>query len=99
MQLGICESIAAGPQHPSVSENGIAALETSKALGTGEMPPTRGSARLFDFQGRRLSEIGFIGIVARHAGNMFSVTAHGRSIIWKQYDRTESNLMLIDNFG
>jgi dipeptidyl aminopeptidase/acylaminoacyl peptidase len=54
--------------------------------------------RFFDLQKRQLSTVGAIEIFRLDTAISFSVTHDGRWMAWRQQDRSESNLMLIDNF-
>jgi eukaryotic-like serine/threonine-protein kinase len=54
--------------------------------------------RYFDFQTQELSQIGTIEKIIMMGICGFSVTRDGGRMIWTQIDRSESNLMLIDNF-
>ncbi len=64
-------------------------------IGVGPKEPV--PVRFFDFQIQKLSQIGTIEkLILGICG--FSVTRDGSWMIWTQRDRSESNLMLIDNF-
>jgi serine/threonine protein kinase len=54
--------------------------------------------RFYDFQSRKISQIGAIdkGVI-RH-NSSFSVTWDGGYIAWSQIDRGESDLMMVENF-
>ncbi len=54
--------------------------------------------KFFDFQSQQVSSIGAIERIRSLADCSLSVTRDGRWLIWKSTDRSESNLMLIDNF-
>jgi len=61
-------------------------------------PPTAAQIKLFDFASRRIINIGKIEARLFRFTPGFSVTPDGRSILWSQIDRYESDLMLIENF-
>jgi hypothetical protein len=63
------------------------------------MPPKAPTpVRLFDFERRQISEKGVIPMIQLSTMGSFSVTRDGRWMAWMQVDRSESNLMLIENF-
>jgi serine/threonine protein kinase len=54
--------------------------------------------QFFSFASNNLSRIGEIGKEVDRSRSGFSVTRDGRAIAWSQFDRRETDLMLIDNF-
>ena len=90
----------------AVAEKGIyfvefddryAASQFQSALVVG----TTGSSLLikfYDFQSRKITQIGAIekGVTRGNPG--FTVTWDGRTVAWSQIDRAESDLMMVENF-
>jgi Tol biopolymer transport system component/DNA-binding winged helix-turn-helix (wHTH) protein len=54
--------------------------------------------KFYDFQSRRVTQIGAIqkGLIRHNPG--FSVTWDGRTIAWSQVDQGETDLMMVENF-
>jgi hypothetical protein len=92
------------PGHWTVADRGICFVDVTDA-----QPPTRDSGsgatpnkpvpvKLFDFRERRVHTVGAIERLELSGRNSFTVTRDGRWMAWRQTDRCESNLMLIDDF-
>jgi hypothetical protein len=64
----------------------------------GVRPKEAVPVKFFDFQTQELSQIGTIEKIISWGICGFSVTHDGSGMIWTQMDRSESNLMLIENF-
>lgn len=81
------------PGHWAIADRGIYFVDYS-----GFRPNDPVPVRFFDFEKQQLSKVGAIEKIRPKARCDFSVTRDGRWMIWTQTDRSESNLMLIDNF-
>jgi Tol biopolymer transport system component len=79
--------------HWAVTDKGIYFLDFS-AVPTAEPKPLK----LFSFETGRVSQVGTIEKIMPTSNASFSVSRDGRWVIWRQVDRSESNIMLINNF-
>ncbi len=68
---------------------------TSMSARLSSIPPP---IKFYDFQTRKITQIGAIekGVIRGYPG--FSVTWDGRYMAWSQVDQGESDLMMIENF-
>ncbi len=80
--------------HWAVTEKGIYFLDTIATPAPGAPSPLK----FFSFETRKVSPIGNVGIKEVRSSANLSVSRDGRWVIWMQVDRSESNVMLIDNF-
>ncbi len=79
--------------HWSVAEKGIYFAESGATAPNAPRP-----LKFYDFETRQVSLVTTIEKLSDSNQTMFSVTPDGRWIAWKQTDRNEYSLMLIDNF-
>jgi hypothetical protein len=54
--------------------------------------------QFYDFQDRKVTQIGLIEKKLMRSEPGFSVTSDGRRINWSQIDHAESDLVMIENF-
>ena len=54
--------------------------------------------KFYDFQTRKVSQIGTIENDVLRGDSGFCVTWDGSTVAWSQIDRRESDLMMIENF-
>ncbi len=81
------------PGHWAVADRGIYFIDFYDG------PPEKPApVKLFVFQSRQVSKVGAIEKIKASGRNSFTVTRDGRWMAWRQTDRFESNLMLIENF-
>ncbi len=74
------------------------ALHTEEDFGT-SAGNVQATLRFYDFEVQRISQVGIIEGIRSVSATILSATSDGRWIVWYQPDRTESNLMLIQDFG
>ncbi len=79
--------------HWAVADKGIWHLDFEARSGNSPVP-----LKFFSFETHQVSQLGFIEKIGLTNDASFSVTRDSRHAIWRQTDRNESDLMLIDNF-
>ena len=79
--------------HWSLTGSGIFFVDLDAVLATVPKP-----LNFYSFETRKVTQLGAIEKIQRTGDASFSVSHDGRWIAWRQTDRFESNLMLIDNF-
>jgi hypothetical protein len=88
---------AATPWRPRdrtrVTNKGIYFLDFSAVPAAAPKP-----LKFFSFESQKASQVGTIEKIRITGNASFSVSRGGRSVIWSQLDRSESNIMLIDKF-
>jgi len=76
-----------------VAGNGVYFVDFTRQLQRGPAP-----ILFFSFASNTMTRIGEIGKDVDRRRSGFAVTRDGHAIAWSQFDRRESDLMLIDNF-
>jgi eukaryotic-like serine/threonine-protein kinase len=92
-EVGLPQLPSVRPGHWAIADRGIYFIDLD-GVRSGEPVPVR----LFDLQTRQLSKAGAVEKIGSFPFGSFSVTRDGVWILWRQVDRLESNLMLIENF-
>lgn len=87
----VIEAVRSG--HWAVTDRGIYFLDFSAVPAAAPKP-----LKLFSFESQKASQVGTIEKIGISSNASFSVSRDGRSVIWSQIDRRESNIMLIDKF-
>jgi len=90
-EIPVIESVRSG--YWAVADKGIYFLDFDAALASAAKP-----LRFFSFETRKITQVGVIEKIQLTLDASFSVTRNGRWVIWRQLDRSESSIMLIDNF-
>jgi Tol biopolymer transport system component len=88
----VIEAVRSG--HWAVTDQGIYFLDFSAVPAAAPKP----LLKFFSFETQKVSQHGTIEKIRISSDASFSVSRDGRSVIWRQLDRSESNIMLIDKF-
>lgn len=81
------------PGHWAVADRGIDFIDFSSAPSKQPAP-----VRFFELPTRQVSTVSAIEKIQASGRNSFTVTRDGRWMAWRQTDRFEPNLMMIDDF-
>ncbi len=92
-EIAIRELSQVYPGHWGIADRGIYFVDYSDAP-----PGTAASIKIYDFRTQSTARVSSLSKIDFLNHAKFSVTHDGRWIVWQQRDRTESTLMLIDNF-
>ena len=88
----VIEAVRSG--HWAVTDQGIYFLDFGAVPAAAPKP----LLKFFSFETQKVSQHGTIEKIRISSDASFSVSRDGRSVIWSQLDRSESNIMLIDKF-
>lgn len=90
-EIPVIESARSG--YRAVTDKGIYFLDFDVAPASAAKP-----LKFFNFETRKITQVGVIEKIQLTGEASFSVSRDGHWAIWRQVDRSESNIMLIDNF-
>ncbi len=91
-EIPVIESVHSG--NWAVTEHGIYFLDFD-AVPAAQATPLK----FYGFETHTIIQVGVISKIQLTGGaNSFSISPDGRWVIWRQLDRSESNIMLIENF-